>query len=230
MGAAARGDTDAGIDGDLTNIAESMEVLDAVFAPAAGSIAVAAAIRGRSGSFLDLGTGTGFLSIIMAESADAVLATDCSHTALECAARNFRRFGIDAEVRRSDRFDRIPETFDCIAFNPPIFRNETEFARQVKNRLKRILPGGVSAMVSALARPIFERSLRSVVTEFYREGSRHLNPGGVMVVNVLSPDTRWLSALIAGRARLTERRRAATYCIVEIAPIVGDGPGATGAS
>jgi methylase of polypeptide subunit release factors len=212
----------AGVDEDLLRIADGLESADGVFEPKASSFALAASVRGRSGSFLDLGTGTGFLSIVISLSADAVLATDCSPAAVQCAKRNFRRFGVQAEVRRSDMFEHVSERFDYIVFNPPVHRGESEFDRRFKNRLKRILPTSLSTLLSVVARPIFKYSLRSVVADFYLEASRHLNPGGSMIVNTLSPDTRWLSDLIAGRARLTERRRASEYCIVEIAPLVGD--------
>lgn len=224
MGPARQCEKPSGVDDDLLRIVDGLELADGVFEPKASSFALAASVRGRSGSFLDLGTGTGFLSIVISLSADAVLATDCSPAAVQCAKRNFRRFGVHAEVRLSDMFEHVAERFDYIVFNPPVHRRETERDRRFKNRLKRILPTTLSALVSVVARPIFKYSLRSVVREFYLEASHHLHPGGAMFVNILSSDTRWLSDLIAGRARLTECRSSGEYCIVEIAPFVGDVP------
>ena len=74
----------------------------------------------------------------MSSSADAVLATDCSPAAVQCARRNLERFGVRAEVRLSDMFAHVPETFDHIVFNPPVHHRETERDRRVKNRLKRM--------------------------------------------------------------------------------------------
>src|SRR5213594_150629 len=107
MRAVRQGETPSGIEDDLLRIVDGLEVADGVFKPTASSFALAASVRGRSGSFLDLGTGTGLLSIVMSLSADAVLATDCSHAAVQCARRNFRRFGVHAEVRLSDMFERV---------------------------------------------------------------------------------------------------------------------------
>lgn len=205
-------------DRDLLSIVDRLELADGVFAPKGGSFGLAASVRGVSGSVLDLGTGTGFLSIVMASSASAVLATDCSPAAVQCATRNLRRFGIQAEVRQSHMFEQVPERFDYIVFNPPVHEGETERDRRFKNAVKRKFPTTVNALTSIATRTVFKYSVRSVVAAFYLEASRHLNPGGAMLVNILSPDTGWLSDLIAGRARLTERRRSRDYCIVEIAP------------
>jgi hypothetical protein len=116
-------------------------------------------------------------------------------------------------------FDGITETFDCIAFSPPVHVHETELDRWCKNRLKRLLPPTFNDFTSAIARPIFKYSIRPVIKTFYREASRHLNPGGVMFVNTLSSDIRWLSDWIAGDARLTLCRHSAQFCIVAIAPL-----------
>ena len=206
------------VDRDLLRIIDGLERADGVFDPNAGSLALAASVRGLSGSFLDLGTGTGFVSIVISQSADAVLATDCSAAAVRCAKRNFLRFGVHAEVRVSNMFERIVEKFDYVVFDPPLHTRETELHRFFKNRLKRLLPTTLNDFAPVVARPILKHSRRSVIRNFYLEAASYLNLGGAMFVNTLSSDSHWLSDLIAGRARLTERRRVAEYCIVEIAP------------
>jgi SAM-dependent methyltransferase len=158
MGPARQCERSSGVDDDLLRIVEGLELADGVFEPKAGSFALAASVRGLSGSFLDLGTGTGFLSIVISLSADAVLATDCSPAAVQCAKRNFRRFGVHSEVRLSDMFEHVSERFDYIVFNPPIHHRETELDRRLKNRLKRMFPPTLNALVSAVARPIFKYS------------------------------------------------------------------------
>ena len=207
------------VEPELLRIFEALETADGVFKPDAGTFALAECLLGLSGSFLDLGTGTGFVSIVISQSADTLLATDCSTAAVQCAERNFKRFGVHGEVRQSDMFESVTETFDYIIFNPPVHAEETELDRRFKNRLKRSLPTPLKALVSTIARPIFKHSIRSVISRFYIEASRHMNPGGTIFVNTLSPDVRWLSDLTAGRAQLTEIRSSAHFCIVAIAPV-----------
>jgi methylase of polypeptide subunit release factors len=213
-------DKSSGVDGDLLRIIDGLEMADGVFRPNAGSLALAECVRGLSGSFLDLGAGTGFISIVVSQSADSLLATDCSTPAVRCAERNFRRFGVNAEARVSDMFESVAETFDYIVFNPPVQTRETELDRRFKNGLKQLLPTTLTALVSAVARPVFKHSIRSVISRFYVEASRHLNPGGTIFVNTLSSDIQWLINLIAGGAQLTECRRSAQFCIVAIKPFL----------
>jgi methylase of polypeptide subunit release factors len=218
MDQALQFDESSGFDIDLLRIFDGLETADGVFKPNAGSVALAQCVRGLTGSFLDLGTGTGFASIVISQRAGLLLATDCSASAVQCAKRNFKRFGVHAEVRASDMFDHIAETFDYIIFNPPVHAHETEFDRRCKNGLKRLFPTTFNHFASVFARPIFKHSIRSVIRIFYLEASHHLNPGGTMFVNTLSPDISWLSEWIAGDARLIVCRHSAQFCIVAITP------------
>jgi methylase of polypeptide subunit release factors len=202
----------------LLRILEGLETAEGVFKPNASSVALAECVRGLSGSFLDLGTGTGFASIVISQRAGLLLATDCSASAVQCAKRNFKRFGVHAEVRTSDMFDRVAETFDYIVFNPPVHAHETELDRRCKNGLKRLFPTAFNHFASVFARPVFKHSIRSVIRIFYLEACRHLNPGGTMFVNTLSPDISWLSDWIAGDARLRVCRHSGQFCIVAITP------------
>jgi methylase of polypeptide subunit release factors len=212
-------DNSSKFDRDLRLIFDSLETADGVFEPSAGSFALAECVHGLSGSFLDLGTGTGIISIVVSKKASSLLATDCSTKAVQCAERNFKRFGVRAEVRKSDMFDRVIEKFDYVVFNPPVHVHETELDRWCKNGVKRLLPATFNEFTSVVARPVFKYSIRSVLKTFYRAATRHLNPGGMMFVNTLSSDIRWLSDWVGGNARLTLCRHTAQFCIVAIAPL-----------
>lgn len=207
------------VDDDLLQILNELEVAEGVFRPNAGSFAMAESVRGLTGSFLDLGTGTGIVSIVISQSPNVVLATDCSITAVECTKRNFRRFGVQSEVRLSDMFDRIPETFDYVLFNPPVNLQETELDRRFKNGFKSLLPSRLNALVSLISKPVFGYTIRSVISNFYSEASHHLRPGGSLLVNTLSSDINWLYDLVADQAQLTECQRCDRSCIVAITPL-----------
>jgi methylase of polypeptide subunit release factors len=218
MGLAIQRAETSPVDDDLLRILNELEVADGVFKPNAGSVAMAECVRGLKGSFLDLGTGTGFVSLVISQSSNEVLATDCSTAAVECTKRNFRRFGVQAEVRLSDMFERVPETFNYVLFNPPVNVSETEFDRRFKNGFKSLLPTSLKELVSLISKPVLKYSIRPVIGAFYREASQHLRPGGSMLVNTLSPDIDWLHDLVAGRAHLTVYKRRTQFCIVAIIP------------
>ena len=69
---------------------------------------------------LDLGTGCGVLGLTLASETGAhVLMTDVSCDTLRVARRNAANLKIDVRLRRSNWYDAIEGTFDCIVSNPP---------------------------------------------------------------------------------------------------------------
>lgn len=67
---------------------------------------------------LDLGTGCGVLAAALTEVARTVVATDISTRAVEVAAKNLSRLGV--EVRAGDLFEPVwGEWFDLVVMNPP---------------------------------------------------------------------------------------------------------------
>jgi len=72
-------------------------------------------------SVLDLGTGSGIQGIVAALRGAFVLSTDICPRAVQTARWNAERYQMEKklEARESDCFNRIPEKFDRIFFNPP---------------------------------------------------------------------------------------------------------------
>ena len=66
---------------------------------------------------LDMGTGSGFLSIIAAKKGCKVTAVDINPKALEVAKENAK--DLDIEFKQSDLFSNINKKFYLIVFNPP---------------------------------------------------------------------------------------------------------------
>ncbi len=65
---------------------------------------------------LDMGTGTGILALELSKRFEKVIASDVDEKAL----RHVKSLKIsNIEVRESFLFEKIPESFDLIVFNPP---------------------------------------------------------------------------------------------------------------
>lgn len=77
--------------------------------------------RGRRfGRGLEIGCGTGLLSIALSDYCDATLGVDINPRAVACARINQRiNEARNLEIRQSDAFAEAPETFDVIISNPP---------------------------------------------------------------------------------------------------------------
>ena len=81
------------------------------------------AVRRHSRATLDLGTGSGILSLWAADFSDSVVATDLNERAVDCARFNARLNGIEKiEVLAGDLFSPVEgKRFDLILSNPPFF-------------------------------------------------------------------------------------------------------------
>jgi len=77
----------------------------------------------RDRSFLELGAGSGLISLFAASKGARVTATDINPAAVDCLRVNETLNGLAMEVVHSDLFDRVvPHRFDVIAVNPPYYR------------------------------------------------------------------------------------------------------------
>lgn len=73
--------------------------------------------------FLELGAGSGLISIQAAKKGAIVTATDINPVAIDCLRRNCDQNNVTAEIILSDLFAVIPEQpFDIIAINPPYYK------------------------------------------------------------------------------------------------------------
>ena len=195
-------------------LAESIEVMDGVFRPDAGSIALARAAESYPGQFCDLGTGTGYLAVHLALRGRRGLAADSSPRAVECAKRNIEARDLDCEVRRSDLFSAIPQRFDLVTFNPPTNRGETENQRGRKSAVKALLPGFAHALLSK-AFQVRNRGPRLAwIEDFVAEARDHLGANGVLLLNVLKTDATRLEQL--GGAQIERVGESERTCVLEI--------------
>jgi len=99
-------------------------VAPTVYEPSEDSFLLAAYASSLSGSVLEIGCGSGIVSLSAAKAnpANAVLGVDINPAAVECARRNARANGAgNAEFALSDMFGSVPagRKFDSILFNPP---------------------------------------------------------------------------------------------------------------
>ncbi len=127
-------------------------------------------------SVLDLGCGTGVVSVFAAQQASRVVAVDINPAAVRCARINALLNGVESkvEVREGDLWTPLAnERFDVIVFNPPYF--------------------------SGQPRSNFERALRSEgLSERFAAGLReHLTSGGyaLVLLSSIGDEVGWLGPL-----------------------------------
>lgn len=75
-------------------------------------------------TLLELGCGTGLISIVAAKAGAIVTASDLSKMAVLNARNNAKRNGVEIRTCNSDLFDHITGQFDLIVINPPYYAND----------------------------------------------------------------------------------------------------------
>lgn len=74
-------------------------------------------------AFLELGCGSGLLSLVAAKTGAKVTAVDINNKAVAAAANNARQNNLHIEAIESDLFSALAgRTFDVIAINPPYYK------------------------------------------------------------------------------------------------------------
>ena len=82
-------------------------------------------LEGRS--FLELGAGSGLISLFVSREGAKVVASDINPTAVECIRNNSQNNHVDLSVIQSDLFGDIPlQSFDIIAINPPYYKKDPQ--------------------------------------------------------------------------------------------------------
>lgn len=115
-------------------------------------------------SVLEIGCGSGFLSIIAAKNGCDVVAADIDSNTVVCAKQNAELNNVKVKTVRSNLFDNLEGKFDLIVFNPPYLPEE-----QTEN--SRAWAGGKNL---------------EIITRFIKEAKRHLESDAKILVVISS--------------------------------------------
>lgn len=80
----------------------------------------------RGARFLEIGCGSGAVSLVAARSGMKTHATDVNPLAVQFASRNASGNGLSVDVRQGDLFADHVGPFDVVAFNPPYLPTKPE--------------------------------------------------------------------------------------------------------
>jgi release factor glutamine methyltransferase len=80
----------------------------------------------RDERVLEMGCGTGIVSLHMAKLGAKVTCVDINPKAVECTKHNASRNDLLINVMESDLFQMVPGTFDLMVFNPPYLRGKAD--------------------------------------------------------------------------------------------------------
>ena len=161
-----------------------IETDELVYIPSDDTFLLAENLEIKEGqSVLEIGTGSGLVSMYASLLTDNVTATDINYNALELAEKNFKLNNI-ATIRLEfgDLFEPIKnEKFDVILFNTPYLPTDSEDI--INDDLNYAFDGGLDG--------------RNVIERFLNEAPNHLNDNGIiqMIQSSLSDTEKTLDML-----------------------------------
>jgi 16S rRNA G1207 methylase RsmC len=139
----------------------------------------------RGGVYLDLGSGYGPISVVLATTSDkaTVYAVDVNTRALDLVRDNARALDVADRVIAATP-DEVPDTvvFDEIWSNPPIRVGKTELHEMLARWLPRLAPGGSAWLV--VGRHLGADSLQAWLVEQGWRVQRHASQKGYRVLQV----------------------------------------------
>jgi len=102
----------------------ALEVPDSVYFPREDSLLLAEVLeKEQPRNALDMGCGTGFLSILLAKKC-SVTAVDANPEAIRTTEKNAAMNGVTLTTIESDLFQIIQDKFELVVFNPPYLTTE----------------------------------------------------------------------------------------------------------
>ena len=158
-----------------------IETDDLVYIPSDDTFLLAENLEIKKGqSVLEIGTGSGLVSMYASLLTDDVTATDINYNALELAEKNFKLNNINTiKLEFGDLFEPVKDKkFDVILFNTPYLPTDSEDI--INDDLNYAFDGGLDG--------------RKVIDRFINEVSNHLNDKGIVQIiqSSLSDNNRTL--------------------------------------
>lgn len=125
---------------------------------------------------LEIGCGSGFLSIVIASKGANATACDISKNAIKVTDSNAKQNNVEVTCLNSDLFSSIKSKFDLIVFNPPYLPDESK---------NKTYSGGKNG--------------RETIEKFVKQAKKYLREGGriLLLISSLTGEKEVLSLLSA---------------------------------
>mgnify|MGYP003311517222 FL=1 len=146
-----------------------IETDDLVYIPSDDTFLLAENLEIKEGqSVLEIGTGSGLVSMYASLLTDDVTATDINFNALELAEKNFKLNNINTiKLEFGDLFEPVKDKkFDVILFNTPYLPTDSDDI--INDDLNYAFDGGLDG--------------RKVIDRFINQVSNHLNDKGIVQI------------------------------------------------
>ena len=181
-----------------------IETDDLVYIPSDDTFLLAKNLEIKEGqSVLEIGTGSGLVSMYASLLTDDVTATDINYNALELAEKNFKLNNINTiKLEFGDLFEPVKDKkFDVILFNTPYLPTDSEDI--INDDLNYAFDGGLDG--------------RKVIDRFINEVSNHLNDKGIVqIIQSSLSDTERTLDILDSKGFIAEVAKSERFFFEEI--------------
>lgn len=130
---------------------------------------------------LDMGTGTGFIAIMLARAGVDCTATDINPAALRYARAMAADHGCRIEWIQSDLFEDVRGRYELILFNPPYGHCKSSSSSRWLEFVKSLFPKE-NLVVRRLAYLLVRSSRRRLLMRFLSAARAHVTEGGSVLI------------------------------------------------
>lgn len=134
------------------------------------------AIKLQPKHMLDMGTGSGYTAICLAQLGTEAEGADISPRAIALANENAQLNNLPVHFFCSDHFQAVTGHYDLITYNPPIAGNCTELTRIFGDILRRFQ--SISQLIIRISNNLSRNNRVDMLTEWLIKGTQHLTPDG----------------------------------------------------
>ncbi len=129
---------------------------------------------------LDMGCGTGFISIYLKKQGIDCEAADINPNAIELTKDNAKKNNIELQIYHSDLFQNISKKYDLITFNAPYGNTSSAKSSKVLEFIKSFIPK--KTIITKISYYFIRNKRKELTRKFIEQAQSHLNENGKCIL------------------------------------------------
>lgn len=129
---------------------------------------------------LDMGCGTGFISLYLKKHGIDCEAADINPNAIKLTKENAKKNSIELQTYHSDLFQNIHKKYDLITFNAPYGNTSSAKSSKVLEFIKSFIPK--KTILTKISYYFIRNKRKELTKKFLEQAQNHLNENGKCIL------------------------------------------------
>jgi len=134
-------------------------------------------IKHKSKKIIEIGTGTGFITIFLNKNGIDCDGVDINPLAISCANANAKNNNIKINFSVSNLFENVNKNYDSIIFNPPYGNSNSMFLSKYLEIIKSYIPKE-NSILSKISFKLIKKSRANLINKFLKESKNYISKKG----------------------------------------------------